>query len=140
MLRADRFDIVSGSDSIGAAPALTFGERGTIAKGAYLLCDDVPSNLAGWVVPLYNAVLTEVFVTMSTARKVSFDIQKRISDAPVTFTTIQTITIDPASRITVQTIDLSVDRLDELVCRVSPTSANRPKSPKLGFIIKGDST
>ena len=103
MLRADRFDIVSGSDAIGASPSLTFGERGTVSKGSYLLSNDVPSNLAGWPVPLYNAVITEVFIIMSSARQVSFDIQQRVGAA---FITLQTVTISPAARIHVETLDI----------------------------------
>jgi len=136
MLRADRHDETSGADQTGATPALTFGERGVLAKGAYLLCDDVPSNLTGWVVPLYDALITEIFIIMENAVVCSFDIQERVGAA---FNTLFTITVSPAARISVQSINYAVNRLDELACRVSPTSATKPKSPKLGFIIKGDS-
>lgn len=132
--RAYRYDNPSGADINAVSPGFTWGKSGTIPKGAYLLNDTVPSNVAGRIVPVYDGIISEAFISIQNTSTVSFDIQKRVGSV---FTTVLTITIT-AARVDVQSFSTSVSRLDELVCRVSPTSANKPQNPVIGLIIKGD--
>lgn len=124
---------VSDSVAVSASPGFTWGDSGVIPNGSYLLNDNIPSNLAGRTVPLYNAIISKVFVTMENTNTVSFDIQKRVGSV---FTTLTTITVT-ALRKDSQNVSVPVDFQEEICVRVSPTSANKPKNPNIGIIIKG---
>ena len=129
----DAIDELSATASVSASPGFTWGRSGNISSGSYLLNDTVPSNTTGRVIPLQSGTIEQVFIAIEIATTASFDIQKRVSGSWVTQSTV-TIT---SSRIATINTSVAVALNDEIAIRVSPTTANNPKNPVLGVIIKG---
>jgi len=64
---------VDNKVNTSASPGFGFGKGGNVASGAYLLCEGVPSNIAGRYVYINNAVVTRVFISVQNSD--TFDIE-----------------------------------------------------------------
>lgn len=132
MLYGQRSENLPGADTIATSPGFTWGKSGNVSSGAYLLNDSVPSNLAGRIVPAYNAQITQIFVTTETNDTATLAIETR---SGVTFTEIGTISLS-AERKKIVDVAISISWGDEIAVKVKTGSC---KNPVLGLVIKGDS-
>ena len=120
---------------VSASPGFTWGDRGVLSSGSYLLNDNVPSNISGRLVTLENAAITDIFITMKSSANVDFDI--RVRGPGNSFSTLYTFNTNGA-RATVLNVNVPVNYEDELAIRVSPNSTDKPSNPDIGLIIKGN--
>jgi len=121
-----------GSSSISASPGFTWGVSGNVSSGTYLLNDTVPSNRTGRLVPLYDGIISEVFVANEDSNTFTIAIEKR---SGASFIELCAVSVTSA-RIKVQSFEVSVDYEDELAVKVKSGSC---KNPVVGVVIKGDS-
>lgn len=132
MLRADRGGEVPGSSSNAASPGFTYGRSGNLSSGTYLLNDTVPGNKSGRVVMLYDAVITEAFIAVENNTTCVLSILRRTTGS---YAEIGTISLT-AERKKVITLNIPVDREDEIAIQVKSGSC---KNPDVGLVLKGDS-
>jgi hypothetical protein len=132
MLHGQRQSIPSGRDIGYASPGFTWGKSGTVTAGTYLLNDTVPSSLTGRIIPVYNGLVTKMFISVQTATTCTVKLQKR---SGASFVDLATITLS-AARTNVQTyVGVNLTYQDELAVVVSSGSCS---NPVVGAIIEGD--
>jgi hypothetical protein len=126
---------IPGSSANSASPGFTWGKSGTVGAGTYLLNDTVPSNLSGRLVPVYDGIISEVFVSgeYGSTYTCTIAIEKRNG---ASWTELTTVSLS-SERIKVQTVSsVTLTREDEIAVKVKTGSI---KNPVVGVIIKGDS-
>lgn len=125
-------EIVRQIAAVTASPGFTWGDSGNIVSGTFLLNDTVPSNRAGRTVPLKDAKITKVFVTVEVATTCDFQILKRVSAG--VFTVLATVSLVAQRNIVAEFTNVNVQQGDELAVKVSTGSC---KNPVVGVIIVG---
>lgn len=137
----DVIDEIGNKVDVSASPGLSWGKGGTVSLGAYLLNSEAPSNVTGRPVPVSNGVISSITIAIQNPAFVTFDIQKRTG---TTLTTIISVSINSAlsitDRVVVIPLNVAVNESDELCCRVSPDSEDKPANPNVSAIIKGITT
>lgn len=125
-------DELSFSAGSSASPGFTFGRSGGNPLGTWLLCDTVPSNLAGRRVPLSGAKIVEVFSSNQNLDTYTLDFYSHDGNS-VNLTFLSTLTI-VAARGGSAIISVSVAKDKQIGIKVGTGSVNNVVA---GFILKG---
>jgi hypothetical protein len=122
-----------GGFGMSASPGFTWGRKGNINSAsavAYLLNDDVPSNITGRIVLLQDAIIRQILITNGAAS--TFNVTVEEHDG-VTYTSLITVSV-VADRDTAAVVNVPVTTGKQLAVRISSGSAN---NPVVGLILNG---
>lgn len=122
----------SSAQLSSSTPGFSFGRSGTINAGTYLQIDNVPSNLAGRIVPFAQGQLSYIFVSCEANATFDISIQTR---SGVIFTTVKTISVSAARKETFL-IDDVVFAFEDEVCVL--ISSGTVSNVVVGLIIQGN--
>lgn len=122
-----------GGLGASASPGFTWGRKGNVssANAAYLLNDEVPSNVTGRVVVFERPSIRKVLVTTSTVATCTFTIQEH--DGLGNFTDLLAISL-ASQRATTQDYSVSVTSGKQLAIKVTSGSCS---NPVVGVILDG---
>lgn len=123
------------SVATSAAPGFSFGRSANVSKGSYLLCETVPSNIAGRFVYINSAVIIRVFISNESIGTYKFGIYSHDGNG-VNITQLGTINL-VAARGGVFTVSWSVASGKQLAVRVEPDSTDAPKNIIVGLELSG---
>lgn len=113
-----------------STPGFTFGRSGLCSQGTYLLCDQVPSNLAGRLIPFTNASISNIIVVCQSESTFDIVVQKRVSNI---FTDIYTASIISSRTFVAEINNVEILAGDELCVKVGSGSAS---NIIVGLVIK----
>lgn len=119
-----------GGFGASASPGFTWGRKGTVGTGAYLMNDDVPSNVTGRLVTFARPVIKKILVTNGSVS--TFDITVQEHDG-VTYTNLATISV-VADREAVASLSVPVTSGMQLAVQVTAGTAD---NPVVGIILDG---
>ena len=112
-----------------ASPGFTFGKSGTV-KNTFLLCDTVPSNLAGRIIPA-NGQITEIFGACEDVTSGVITVYKRVGAA---FNPLTTLTFSSQRKDIEYKTDVNVSAGDEIAAAVTTGTF---KNLVFGFQVRG---
>jgi len=119
-----------GGFGVSASPGFTWGRKGTVSSGVYLLNDDVPSNVTGRVVPFTGPTIRKIFVTNGSAS--TFNVSLYEHDG-VTYTLLTTVSLS-SQRAASFTVNVPVTTGKQLAIKITSGSAD---NPVVGVILDG---
>ena len=121
-----------------ASPGFSFGRSGAVSKGAYLLCDTVPSNITGRYVYINNAQINKVFVGTEIVGTYKFGVYYHDGDE-INITLVGTVTIS-ADRGGSFEVEWLVPTGKYLAIRVEADSVDIPRNIVAGLELSGTRT
>jgi hypothetical protein len=119
-----------GGVGVSASPGFTWGRTGSVGVGAYLLNDEVPSNVTGRVITFADPVIRKILVTNGAVSTFTITIQEHDG---TTYTDLTTVSLT-AQRETTATVNVPITSGKQLAIKVSSGLAN---NPVVGIILDG---
>lgn len=131
----DAIDELAGQVQTGASPGFSFGRSNTVNQGTYLLCETVPSNVAGRWVYVNNAYVRKVFVANELSTTFTLDVYYHDGNN-LNETLLGSVTVTSANG-GVFTVNWAVPLNKQLSIKVAAGSANAAKNIVAGLELAG---
>ena len=120
-----------GGFGASASPGFTWGRKGSaVDTGAYLLNDDVPSNVTGRVITFTDARVIKILVTNGAVGTFNLTIQEHDG---VTYNNLVTVGLT-AQRSAAFTVNVPVTSGKQLAVKITSGQAN---NPVVGVLLDG---
>lgn len=118
-----------------ASPGFSFGRSGNVSRGAWLLCETVPSNTTGRLVYINNAIIKKVFIGNEIVGNYTFEVYHH-DGVEINLTLVGSVSII-AKRGDIFNVNWSVPTGKYLAIRVSASSTDQPKEVVSGLELAG---